>query len=64
MIQEVDRQKAKELIAETILINSECDLPELKMDFPYFDYTEEIQNLLLGGKLKGLSKKALMIRKR
>jgi len=52
----VRRHKAKELIAETIIANSDCNLTELKIDFPYYDYAEEIHRHFADGKLDGLSK--------
>ncbi len=59
MTKKINREKAKILFAETILKKSNCDLPELKIDFPYYDYAEEINTYLNEGKLTGLSRKAL-----
>ncbi len=51
-----NRDKAKEIIAEMMLNESNCNLEELKDDFPYYDYIEEINSLLEEGKILGLSK--------
>ncbi len=56
-MKEIHRIKAKELIAETILKKTNCEIPELKVDFPYVDYSEEIQTFLSEGKLANLSEK-------
>ncbi|AWH74796.1 hypothetical protein DCS32_11700 [Dokdonia sp. Dokd-P16] len=59
-MEEIYRDKAKELIAETILNESNCDLEELKIDFPYYDYTEEISSLISSGKISRLSEQNLI----
>lgn len=58
MREKITREEAKELIAETILTNSNCNLPRLKKDFPYYDYAEEINKYISEGVLK-LSKENL-----
>lgn len=55
MKKEINRNEAKELIAETILSESNCNLSKLKVNFPYYDYSEEINEYIANGKLKGLT---------
>ena len=59
-MKEIDRDNAKELIAEAILSESNCDLRELKIDFPYYDYTEGIGSFISNGKILGLSEQNLI----
>jgi hypothetical protein len=54
-MKEINRYKAKELIAETTLNESNCVLVDLKVDFPYNDYIEEIRGFISSGKISELS---------
>lgn len=58
---EIDRQQAKVLIVETMLRHTAGDLPELKVDFPYYDYIEEIVQYLSKNELVGLSNSQLVL---
>ncbi len=59
MNKEINRSKAKELIAETILNESNCNLTELKNNFPYYDYIDEINKHIINGDFKELTKQNL-----
>lgn len=59
-MEEIDRDKAKELIAERILNESNCDLDELKIDFPYYDYIDEINSFISSCKISELSEENLI----
>ena len=54
----ISRHEAKELIAETTLQKSDCEISVLKNDFPYYDYEEEINQYISEGTLT-LSKENL-----
>ncbi len=57
MNKEINRLQAKELIAEKILSESKCNLDKLKINFPYYDYVDEINEYVTNGHLIGLTQK-------
>mgnify|MGYP000229644637 CR=1 FL=1 len=54
-MKEISRYRAKELIADATLDESNCDLLDLKVDFPYYDYADKICDFVSDGKISQLS---------